>query len=320
MHSSTSNSRHPAVFHAKALVAACAALAILFEIASSYLLKHRSETYSRVSEQYASALRVRPALGDEPASVLMVGNSLLLYGVDVNRLRTLTSDQVHVYPVFLEATGYYDWLYALQRLFERGSRPQVVVLGVGMHELFANGIRRDYAPIMFLNARDVLNVASDLNFDRTQTADLLLAHWSAFWDLRSVVRVQVLRHTIPHCEELLTMLEARPSVPRPASFETLAAARLERLRVLCATYGARLLILVPPAPSSANAVQELAAVSRRVGVPTLVPLDPHTVSDNYFLSDEIHLNPHGAELFTSALAHELPGIANRSIRRLLAPE
>jgi len=26
---------------------------------------------------------------------------------------------MRIYPIFLEATGYYDWLYGLQRLFRR---------------------------------------------------------------------------------------------------------------------------------------------------------------------------------------------------------
>src|SRR5262249_18980871 len=203
-------------------------------------------------------------------SVLMVGNSLLLYGVDVDRLQTLTSSQVRIYPVFLEATGYYDWLYALQRLFQRGARPEVVVLGVGMHELFANGIRREYAPLMFLESRDVPKVASDLKLDRTGTADLLLAHSSAFWDIRGVIRLQVLRHTVPHSRDLFTLLQAQPSIPSGTDFEATLSTRLARLRALCASYGARLLILVPPTPSSGKSVRQLELVSHTVGVETLV--------------------------------------------------
>ena len=320
MRSSISNSSHPAIFYAKALLVACAVLAVLLEAASTLLVRRHSETYSRVSQQYANALTARPAAAGEPTSVLMVGNSLLLYGVDVDRLRKLTSSQVHVYPVFLEATGYYDWLYALQRLLERGARPQVVVLGVGMQELFANTIRRDYVPMMFLNNQDVLKAASELHFDNTQTTDLLLAHSSAFWDIRGVIRIQVLRHTIPRCEALFTLLQTQPSIPPRTDFEEVVSARLTRLRRLCASHGARLLILVPPAPSSGNAVREFAAVAQRVGVDTLVPLDPNKLSDRYFLADEIHLNPEGAALFTSALAQYLPGVANRQNRASTLPE
>jgi hypothetical protein len=105
------------------LVGICTVLIIAFELSSDYLLKHHSETYARVSQQYADAVKVRPAKPGAPISVLMVGNSLLLEGVDVHRLQKLTSAQMRIYPIFLEATGYYDWFYGLQRLFRDGARP-----------------------------------------------------------------------------------------------------------------------------------------------------------------------------------------------------
>src|SRR5262249_10995642 len=198
---STSGSKSRAMAYATMLVAICAALVLLLELVSKSLLQHHSETYARVSHQYAEALLVRPAAAAEPTSVLMVGNSLLLEGVDVDRLRELTSGSLRIYPIFLEATGYYDWLYGLQRLFRQGARPQVVVIGVGVNGFLGSGVRQDYSPMMFFDARDVLNVASDLKLDRTATSNLLLAHSSAFWDTRSVIRTQILRLAIPRCEE-----------------------------------------------------------------------------------------------------------------------
>ena len=56
MPSSISNSRHPAFRYAKILFAICAALTISFELFGDYLLKHHSETYARVFQQYADAL------------------------------------------------------------------------------------------------------------------------------------------------------------------------------------------------------------------------------------------------------------------------
>src|SRR5438876_818812 len=171
MPSSISNSRHPAFTYAKILFAICASLTISFELLSDDLLKHHSETYARVSQQYADALRLRHAKPREPMSVLMVGNSLLLYGVDVDRLQKLTSSQLSIHPIFLEATGYYDWLYALRRLFRDGSRPQVVVLGVGVNAFLSNAVRQDYAPLMLFDLQDAYDVASELKFDRTATRD-----------------------------------------------------------------------------------------------------------------------------------------------------
>ena len=306
MLSSISNSRHPAFSYAKILLAICAALTISFELLSDYLLKHHSETYARVSQQYADALRSRHAKPGEPTSVLMVGNSLLLYGVDVNRLQELTASQLSIHPIFLEATGYYDWLYALRRLFRDGSRPQVVVLGVGVNAFLSNGVRQDYAPLMFFDLKDAYDVASELKFDRTATSNLLLEHSSAFWDTRSVFRMQVLRHTVPLCRRLFLLLKPQQPVPPPPEFAAIANPRLQRLRRLCAAFGAKLIILVPPTPSSDDAVRQMTLASQRQGVESLVPVDPAALSTRYYQSDELHLNSEGAEIFTVALATYLP--------------
>jgi hypothetical protein len=301
-----SNSRHPAITYAKILLAMCAALTISLEGISDYLLKYHSETYARVSQQYADALRVRHAEPGKPMSVLMVGNSLLLYGVDVDRLQKLTSSQLSIHPIFLEATGYYDWLYALRRLFRDGSRPQVVVLGVGVNAFLSNGVRQDYAPLLFFDLKDAANVAHDLKFDNTATSNLLLEHSSVFWDTRSVFRMQILKHTVPRCRQLFQLLKPQPPVPPEPEFDAIANPRLQRLRRLCAAYGAKLIILVPPTPSSEDAVRQMTLASAREGVESLVPVDPAVLPTHYYLSDDIHLNPEGAEIFTVALATYLP--------------
>ena len=303
---STSNSKSPAFFYIKLLVAICLVLVVAFEILSNYLLKHHSETYSRVSRQYAQAVTARPAKPGEPISVLMVGNSLLLEGVDVKRLQDLTSARMRVYPVFLEATGYYDWFYGLQRLFRQGSRPQVVVLGVGVNSFLADGVRQDYAPLMLLDVQDLLGVASDLKMDRTATSDLLLAHSSVFWDTRSVIRTQILRHTVPHYRELVSLLKPQPSIPASRQFQATVNSRLKNLRALCDEHGAKLILLIPPTLSSEDAVREMTLASAKVGVQTLVPIDPATLSAKYYQPDEMHLNSEGAALFTAALANFLP--------------
>jgi lysophospholipase L1-like esterase len=46
--------------------------------------------------------------------------------------------------------------------------------------------------------------------------------------------------------------------------------------------------------------------SQEADVDTLVPIDPTALPAKYYLSDELHLNPEGAALFTTALAEFLP--------------
>src|SRR5260370_39063862 len=102
MPSSSSSSKPRALFYARLLVGICALLIVAFELLSDFLLKHHSETYDRVSRQYAAAVKMRPAKPGEPTSVLMIGNSLLLQGVEVERLQKLSSSKMHIDPIVLE--------------------------------------------------------------------------------------------------------------------------------------------------------------------------------------------------------------------------
>jgi hypothetical protein len=213
---------------------------------------------------------------------------------------------MRIYPVFLEQTGYYDWLYGLQRLFRHGARPQVVVLGVGVNYFLGDTLRQDYAPLMFFDAQDALGAASNLHLDRTATSNLLLAHWSVFWDTRSVIRTQILTHMIPHVKDLFLLANPRPSIPPGPEVEAITVSRLQKLRDLCNAYGANLIFLVPPTLSSESAVGRMILASEKVRVNISVPIDPAALSATFYQPDGMHLNSKGAALFTSALANDLP--------------
>jgi hypothetical protein len=302
MRSTISGSNSAALFHARILCVICASLIILLEALSSYLLKHYSGTYLRVFQQQVQAVGCRPSSSGEPVSVLMVGNSLLLAGVDVDRLHQLTASSLRIYPIFLEATTYYDWLYGLRHLFREGARPQIVVVGLPVSSFLEKGVRQEYAPLMLFDVREVLDASSDLGLDRTATSNLLLEHWSTFWDTRSILRAQVLRHMIPGFENLFMLAKGRPSIPQGAEFDRIAVSRLQRLRELCEEHGAKLILLIPPTPLSESFARQMVTASRKVGVETLVPVDPRMLSTRYYQPDETHLNSAGAEIFTSALA------------------
>jgi hypothetical protein len=309
--SSISASKSRALVYARALVGICALLLLGLEILSIYLEKHYSATYTRVSRQYSEALEVRPSRPGEPASVLMVGNSLLLAGIDLDRLREMSSGSMRIYPLFLEATGYYDWLYGLRRLFQQGARPQVVIVGLPVNSFLETAMRQDYSPKMLLDARDVLSAASDLSLDHTAASNLLVAHASTFWDTRGALRARILSGIVPHFEDLLSFVKPKWTLPQDPEFEALAISRLRALRELCESQGAKLIILVPPTPSSESAARRMAIASNKVGVRTLVPLDPTAVPARFYQSDATHLNSEGEALFTSALATVLPEIMAR---------
>ena len=306
MPSSTSVSKSSALAYSIALAGICAILIVGLELSSVYLLRHQSLTYQRISRQYADGLKVRPSKPGEPPTVMLVGNSLLLHGIEMERFRSLTSKRMQVYPILLEATGYYDWLYGMRRLFREGARPQVVVVGVGINYFLKDGVRQDYVPMLFFDARDSLAAAADMHLGRTETADLLLSHTSTFWDTRSAIRTQVLGHVVPHLEELFAVLTPKPGVPSGTKFDGDAVPRLRKLRELCEANGAKLVFLIPPTLDSQKAIVEMEHAAQEAGVDISVPIDPATLSAKFYRADGMHLNNDGAVLFTSALAKDLP--------------
>ena len=298
-----SNSKSPAATHVKVICGISFAFLIVLEGLSAYVLKHHSVTYRRVSQQLNRAVGARPEGTGEPTSVVMIGNSLFLDGVQVDRLQELTSERLRIYPIFLEATGYYDWLYGLRRIFRLGARPQVVVVQLEANSLLWNRVRTEYSPMLFFDAPDLVHVSSDLGLGRTAESSLLLAHWSAFSSAHSVIRTKILSHTIPHFSELFVnlLIQARSTTLGPDT-EEIAEARLKTLRDLCAAHRAKLILLAPPVPSSESAVRKLVDIAERIGVATLVPIDPKMLTTRHYEPDVFHLNAEGAALFTSAIA------------------
>src|SRR6185436_15868331 len=78
-----SNSDSAAMKYAKWLCVVCVVFAIGTESLSNVLLKRHSVTYRRVSEQVAEAAAAQRSTAGQPMSVMMIGNSLLLDGVQV---------------------------------------------------------------------------------------------------------------------------------------------------------------------------------------------------------------------------------------------
>jgi len=155
MPSSTSGSKSKAMTYAKAPRGYLCRADTYVRTCLDYLLNHRSATYARISRQYDEALKIRPASAGEPPNVLMVGNSLLLHGVQVNRLQEMNLLQHANLPYFPGSDGLLRLAVCVARVVSAWSQAAVlVVLGVSAVNYFIeNGVRQDYAPMMFFDAR-----------------------------------------------------------------------------------------------------------------------------------------------------------------------
>src|SRR5436190_15199183 len=94
------------------------------------------------------------------------------------------------------------------------------------------------------------------------------------------------------------LIQTRHDIAAEEAFDSTATARMKDLRNLCEAFGSKMIMLVPPTPSSENAVHKLAGISEKNGVPVWVPIDASTLTARHYEPDAFHLNSEGAGLFT----------------------
>src|SRR5581483_8586024 len=129
--------------------------------------------------------------------VLVVGNSLLDEGVQFDRVRHDLGDGWDARRFIVEQTCYYDWYYGLRRLYREGAKPDFVVVALSPSQWVRPDARGDYTAQYLVNTGDVLDLAHDLAFNATQTANLVAARLSKFWGARVEIRNFVLGHLMP---------------------------------------------------------------------------------------------------------------------------
>ena len=119
-----------------------AALLLLVLEAGTRVGFHRiSRIESRTAAEYTQVQAIRGPVRDGAPVILLLGNSLLLEGVDYDRIRTLMQRDARVVRFVIENTDYLDWYYGIRRLLAEGSRPAVIVLCLNTQQLRSSAIR-----------------------------------------------------------------------------------------------------------------------------------------------------------------------------------
>jgi hypothetical protein len=251
----------------------------------------------RRQTEYQTALTSRVASANQRASVLVVGNSLLLEGVNFPQLKQDLGPEVDLRRVVIENTFYLDWYYGLRRMFKMGARPDVVVVVLNPIQLTSSSFDGDYSAHLLVDRSDLLGFARDISADRNETSSLVLANLSSFYGTRAEIRTWILGNILPGLPHLF---RSAPSVPKGVAFADVVSRRLAQLQELCTQQGARLVVVLPPARlnTGADVVLQTAAAT---GVKALSPIAPGVLPSSDY-SDNFHLNSHGAGKFTPALA------------------
>ncbi len=314
MHSSISNSEaaHPARTGGSdrrvrlAIIAAISSLAAVLstaELASRYVFPRVSRIEARIRGDEREVKSLRVSKVGAPPAILLVGNSLLLRGLDYPKIREEMMPQAQVVRFVIENTEYLDWYYGLHHIFATGVHPTMVVLCLNLGQTVSPQFLGDYSARHLLGVSELLPVAHDAGMDATQTSGLILAHWSAFYSSRATIRNFILNVADPpFASSMHVLADSAGRLPDDDVLLKTARSRLDAIQQLCDQYGVPLVLLIPPALGRYNNLLATAAELQHISFE--YPIPAGTMGPEFF-ADGTHLNQRGAALFTDAIARFL---------------
>jgi hypothetical protein len=285
------------------LLTGLALILLASELGARYLYPRISQIEHRV---VADQREVMSLAGQHPGAdptVLVVGNSLLLHGLDYPKIQKEMGANVRVVRYGIENTEYLDWYYGLRSLFARGVRPDLVVLCLNVGQTLSHSVLDESAFRLF-RARDLWAVSRAAKMSNTEASGLVFDHLSAFYASRSGVRNYILNVTQRSYAAQLHILARHPPVypPEEKMIED-SRVRLRALNQLCRENGVGFLLVIPPALGNRNEVLVKAGALEGVAVDAPGGIDQ--LGPEYFLADRFHVNAKGAELFTEGLTRDL---------------
>lgn len=286
------------------LLTGLALILLGLEVISPVILTRLSRIERRVETETQAAHSLRPVTPDGRPTVLLVGNSLLLEGVQLDELQHTLAPQFDVSRFAIEQTHYLDWYFGLRRLLEEGARPSVIVLTLATDQLASRFTLGESFAHRQMSAIDFPLAVRHANLDKTTASTYWFAHWSNWLADKGFIRQDVMILLVPNFRLLAARIADHGAhVGDPAVLLETAKQRLPQLHELAQTYGVRIVLLVPPTLRNDYA-QEVQDLGNKAGVPVWLLSAPGEFQPNLF-SDGFHLNAQGSEIFTTRLANQI---------------
>ena len=326
MHLSTSNSRvlalsgrRPIVLiqraHVYQLLVVIALTCFAAEAGMWWYTRNFSRYIRQFDMDYNQAAALKHNRGSK--SLLIVGNSTLKHGVDVNSLKNTLGSGYDCHALAIEATTYVDWFFALKELFRRGTQPDYVVLVLPAKHVLELLPVLDFSAYYLIGARDIPALARAENLKATEASDVAMEHFSVFYANRSRLRAKVKQHLFPAFESMAIKYMRSSSAAEPP---TMGNNPLQDLKALCERNGTTIVFVIPPTnqPDQVG-TSKLLELAREARMTAAMPLpDSDLTSSDY--SDGFHLNEAGRAVFTASLAGYLREELARHMERTSVAE
>lgn len=307
-----------------ALLAGLVVILLALELGSPAILTHFSRIERREQTESQAARTLHPFTPDGRPTLLLVGNSLLIEGVQIDSLRDKLAAECAVSRFGIEQTQYLDWYFGLRRLLEEGSRPSIIVLSLATDQFASSLTLGESLAHRQMSASDFPVLVREAKLDRTTASTYLFAHWSNWLADKGFIRQDVLILGIPNFRELAARIaDHGPHISDPSLLLSMAQKRLPELHDLGQSFGVKFVLLVPPTlrPDHSQEIQE---IGDKAGVPVWVLSPPGEFSRDLF-RDGFHLNARGSEIFTARLASQIStqirnaSAMGDSIQKIVAP-
>jgi hypothetical protein len=286
------------------LVAGLFAIFLGLEVLSPLVLPHMSRTERRVGIELRAAQNLEPTSADGRKTVLLMGNSLLLEGVQLDALHDALAGQYEVSRLGIEQTHYLDWYFGLRRLLAGGSRPSLIVLSLASEQLASPFTLSESFAHRQMSMRDFPRVVKEAKLDRTTASTYFFAHYSNWLAHKTFIRQGVLIMLVPNFRRLAgRIVDHGAHVNDAAVLLGLARQRLPELRELSETYGVPIVLMIPPTLREDHS-REIQAIGQADGVPVWV-LSPPGEFPRDLYRDGFHLNDRGSATFTARLVEQI---------------
>ena len=300
--------------HLRAILAVCALLLIGLEAASVWMFGHLGANLT-VRRETRDAIRLASTT-DAPHSVLIVGNSLVLHGIDEHTLDTTLGPGYEAKKETIVGSGYQDWLYGVPSLLDRGSRPTLIVLGFSPAQLVMDRPPIGRTTRLVWTTKNLAYYTLDRRIGLTAASNLLLQHFSAFFALRDQLRQDSRKLIVPGYAAMShDFFDGAPLRPDSTTDVAIAASRLAAMDSTCAAHGVRFVYLLMPTRAQDDAAIEpmMIEAGKRVNVPVLVPIPNRALLAADQL-DGYHLNAAGAAVFSARTGAALRSISEEATR------
>jgi hypothetical protein len=278
------------------------------EFSSPRILAHLSRIQRRINGEMAIAKHITPMEDGHP-TMLMVGNSLLHEGVDIDALRNDVASDYAVKRLVIEQTHYLDWYFGIRRLLEEGVHPSVIVLTLEPAQLASSYTLGESFARRQMSLRDFPQVVHETNLDRTTASTYLIAHFSNWMGDKAFIRQAVTILLVPHFRELAGRIADHGAhITERGPLVAAAQKRLPELAALAQSYGVQIIVLFPPGLKENYSV-DIQQVGANLNVPVWVPSLPGEFPRDLY-RDGYHLNAQGAQIFTARLAEQIRALSH----------